>query len=84
MNKLESGELQLRVRALELERAMVRNAVMQRASLHAIAACVGCCCSAPDGARSNGNARVQLTEDGTVGDAEDVCSTRALPEADEN
>jgi predicted unusual protein kinase regulating ubiquinone biosynthesis (AarF/ABC1/UbiB family) len=37
--KLESGELQLRVRALELERAMVRQSVMQRASLHAIAAC---------------------------------------------
>jgi predicted unusual protein kinase regulating ubiquinone biosynthesis (AarF/ABC1/UbiB family) len=40
MNKLESGELQLRVRALELERAMVRNEVTQRASLNAIAA--GC------------------------------------------
>jgi predicted unusual protein kinase regulating ubiquinone biosynthesis (AarF/ABC1/UbiB family) len=39
LTKLESGELQLRVRALELERAMVRNSVMQRASLHAIAAC---------------------------------------------
>lgn len=39
LTKIESGELQLRVRALELERAMVRNAVMQRASLHAIAAC---------------------------------------------
>jgi len=39
LTKLESGELQLRVRALELERAMVRNSVMQRASLYAIAAC---------------------------------------------
>jgi hypothetical protein len=39
LNKLETGELQLRVRALELERAMVRNAVMQRASMYAIAAC---------------------------------------------
>ena len=39
LNKLESGELQLRVRALELERAMVRNSVMQRASLFSIAAC---------------------------------------------
>jgi predicted unusual protein kinase regulating ubiquinone biosynthesis (AarF/ABC1/UbiB family) len=39
LNKLESGELQLRVRAVELERAMVRNTVMQRASLYAIAAC---------------------------------------------
>jgi len=39
LTKLESGELQLRVRALELERAMVRNSVMQRASLFAIAAC---------------------------------------------
>ena len=39
LTKLESGELQLRVRALELERAMVRQSVMQRASLNAIAAC---------------------------------------------
>ena len=39
LTKLESGELQLRVRALELERAMVRNNVMQKASLNAIAAC---------------------------------------------
>ena len=39
MSKLESGELRLRVRALELERAMVRSSVMQRASLNAIAAC---------------------------------------------
>ncbi len=39
LTKLESGELQLRVRALELERAMVRNDVMQKASIHAIVAC---------------------------------------------
>ncbi len=39
LTKLESGELQLRVRALELERAMVRNGVMQRASLYAILTC---------------------------------------------
>ena len=39
LTKLESGELQLRVRALELERAMVRNSVMQRASLFAILTC---------------------------------------------
>ena len=55
LNKLETGELQLRVRALELERAMVRNAVMQRASLHAIAACcalnVGTVLSATGAAR---------------------------------
>jgi predicted unusual protein kinase regulating ubiquinone biosynthesis (AarF/ABC1/UbiB family) len=37
--KLESGELQLRVRALELERAMVRSSIMQRATLNALAAC---------------------------------------------
>ena len=39
LTKLETGELQLRVRALELERAMVRNSVMQRASLFAILTC---------------------------------------------
>lgn len=39
INKLERGESQLRVRALELERAMVRSTYMQRASLYAIGAC---------------------------------------------
>uniref|UniRef100_A0A7S0JBM7 Uncharacterized protein n=1 Tax=Calcidiscus leptoporus TaxID=127549 RepID=A0A7S0JBM7_9EUKA len=39
LSKLESGELQLRVRALELERAMMRNMIVQRASLLALLSC---------------------------------------------